>query len=485
MEALTKVFNFIDGILWSSPLIWICVAVGLLYTISLKGFQVRYFKQMCKGVFERKSGSESNSSFEAFALTVAGRVGTGNIVGVATAIAAGGPGAVFWMWVLAFLGAATSFSENTLAQVYKERVNGMYRGGTSFFCKKGLGVGWFGWLFAFCSLLNCGILHTTQPNSIADAVNNAFGVPHWIVGMAMVIVTAVIISGGLKRIIQFVSKVVPVMCFVYLGITLIVLVLNITKIPAMFALIFGSAFGKNAVFGGMVGSAVSFGIKRGVYSSEAGMGTTPQAAAVAGVSHPAKVGLTQALSVYVDTLVVCTATALMILVTGAYNVTAPDGTMLYEGIQGVSAGVGYTQGALESVFPGFGMPFIAIMLILFSFTTLIGCFNIAESSMIYMFKGFSTSKLAQNMFKVWFLIPIFVGCISSTEFAWLCADISSGASCWVTLFSVLLLFPVVNKVWKDYETQYRTGKDPIFRPGSCGIKNAELWEEIADEYENK
>lgn len=301
----------------------------------------------------------------------------------------------------------------------------------------------------------------------------------------MVAVTAVIISGGLKRIIQFTAKIVPVMCFVYIGIAIIVLLLNIGKIPGTFALIISSAFGKNAVFGGIVGSAIAYGIKRGVYSSEAGMGTTPQAAAVAGVSHPAKVGLAQALSVYVDTLVVCTATAMMILVTGAYNVSGPNGTVLYEGLPGIEAGVGFTQGAVEAIFSGFGNPFIAIMLILFSFTTLIGCYNVSESSMIYMFQGFSKSKAAQLAFKVWFLIPIFIGCISSTEFAWLCADISSGASCWVTLIAVLFLFPVVRKVWVDYEKQFKTGKDPIFRPSNCGIKNADLWEKIADEYEKQ
>lgn len=316
-------------------------------------------------------------------------------------------------------------------------------------------------------------------------MHNAFGVPHWIVGVIMVIIAAIIISGGLKSIIRFTSKIVPIMCLLYLGVTLIVLGVNITKIPAVFALIFKSAFGKDAIFGGMVGSAIAYGIKRGVYSSEAGMGTTPQAAAIAGVSHPAKVGLTQALSVYVDTLLVCTATALMILLAGTYNVTDAAGTVLYEGISGVNAGVGFTQGALDSVIHGFGYPMIAVMLALFSFTTLVGCFNISESDLIYMFKGYSKSKMAQILFKVWFLIPIFIGCISSTEFAWLCADIGTGASCWVTLIAVIFLFPIVRKVWNDYEKQFKDGKDPIFRPDNCGIKNADLWNEIADEYEKK
>ena len=207
MEVLTSILNFFDTVLWSSPLIYISIFVGLLYTVGLKGFQIRYLKQMVNSVFEKSADSESSTSFEAFALTVAARVGTGNIVGVATAIAAGGP----WCSILGcglwrILGAATSFAENTLAQVYKEKVDGMYRGGTFIFCKKGLGLGWFGTVFAFCSLLNCGILHTTQPNSIADAMYNAFGVPHWIVGVIMVIIAAIIISGGLKSIIRFTSK---------------------------------------------------------------------------------------------------------------------------------------------------------------------------------------------------------------------------------------------------------------------------------------
>lgn len=484
MEIITNVLNSINGILWSDALIVVCLLVGVIYTIALGGFQLRYFKQMCKCVTEKKSDSESNSAFESFALTVAGRVGTGNIVGVATAIAAGGPGAVFWMWVMAIFGAATSFAENTLAQVYKQKVNGMYRGGTSSFIEGGLGWKWFGMLFAFCMLLNCGILHTTQPNSIASAFYNAFGVPKMLVGGIMVAVTAVIIAGGLKRIIQFVSKVVPAMCIIYLGVAVLVLVLNITKIPASLALIVKSAFGMDAVFGGIMGSAIAYGIKRGVYSSEAGMGTTPQAAAVAGVSHPAKVGLVQALSVYVDTLVVCTCTALLIIITGAYNVSA-NGAVLHEGLPGIEAGVGFTQGALDSVFTGFGSPFIAIMLALFSFTTMIGCYNISETNMMYIFKGFANSKVAQILFKVWFCIPVFVGCIADTEFAWLCADVSTGGSCWVTLIAVVLLFPIVTKVWKDYVQQLKAGKDPVFRPSKCGIKNADLWEEIADEYENK
>lgn len=485
LKAILEALGTLTGWIWNPAMIWFCLIVGIIYTVVLKGFQVRYIGDMVKLLFgsNAKKSMKGTSSFEAFALSIANRVGVGNVVGVVTAIAYGGPGAIFWMWIIAIFGAATTFAENSMAQVFKERLGGVYRGGGAYYIEKGLGARWLAVIFAFLGFFQTGIFSGLQPQTMAEAMHNAFGIPRAVFGIFLVISIAVIIFGGLKRIANFASKVVPVMAVSYIIFAITLILLNITEVPSVFALIVSSAFGKNAVFGGMLGSAITMGIKRGIYSSEAGMGTSSQHGATADVSHPAKQGLVQAFSVYIDTLGVCTATAFMLLITGLYNVYDRAGNVIYEGMSGVEAGVAYTQGAVDTLIPGFGVAFIAIFVFFFAFTTVVAIFNIAETNLMHMYKGYANNKVAQKIFRIWFLVPLFVGTIMNAQTAWNIADIGMGLQVWVTLITLMLFVPTVKKVWDDYVAQKAEGKDPIFRPSKCGIKNAELWEEIADEYE--
>ena len=477
----------ISGWIWCQPMIWLCIITGLVFTIALKGFQFRNNREMWRLLIHTEPSENGTSSFQAFALAVAGRVGTGNIVGVVTAIAYGGPGAVFWMWIVALLGAATSFAENTLSQTYKEKINGTYRGGTAFYIKAGLGLGGVAVLFALCGFLSNGVLNIgVQSDAIASAMNHAFGIPTWLIGLFLVVALSAIIFGGLKRISDFTAKVVPVMSVVYILVALAMVIVNYRQIPSCLGMIFSSAFGTNAVFGGIVGSAISWGVKRGVYSSEAGMGTSGQHGATADVSHPAKQGLVQALSVYVDTLFVCTATALILLMTGMYNVYDGAGNVIYNGIAlDTEAGIAYAQDAVGCLLPGFGKIFMAIAMLFFAFTTLLAEYNISESCLLFLNGKFLENKVALTVFRCWFMIPVFVGCIIPTETAWACADIGTGLMFWLCMITTLMLTPTVKKIWEDYVAQRKEGKDPIFRPSKCGVKNAELWEEIADKYEAK
>ena len=275
--------------------------------------------------------SEGVSSFQAFAMSVAGRVGTGNIAGVATAIAMGGPGAVFWMWAIAFLGAGSSFIECALGQVYKEEINGEYRGGPAYYIEKAMGKKWYAVLFATATVIGMGIFAPgVQSNSIAAGVTNAFGLSPIITGAITTVLLAFIVFGGTKNLGKVAEIVVPFMAIAYIIVALIVLAVNITAVPSMFALIIKSAFGADQAFGGIVGYAIQWGVKRGIYSNEAGQGTGPQSAAAAEVSHPAIQGLVQAFAVYFDTLFVCSATAFMILSTGKYNVVNPAGGFIVE-----------------------------------------------------------------------------------------------------------------------------------------------------------
>ena len=275
---------------------------------------------MVRLLFGGKSSDEGVSSFQALAMALSGRIGVGNISGTATAIAFGGPGAVFWMWVITFVGAATAFIESTLAQIYKEKRNGQYRGGPAYYIEKGIGLKWYGVTFAIATLIAMTILMPgVQSNSISVSMDNAFHVNKAIAGIAVVIMLGFIIFGGIKRIANFAQYVVPFMALAYVIIAAIIIIIHFKEIPAVFSLIFRSALGADTVFGGILGSAIAWGVKRGIYANEAGQGLGTHAAAAAEVSHPAKQGLVQAFSIYLDVFLVCTATAFMVLFTGSYN----------------------------------------------------------------------------------------------------------------------------------------------------------------------
>ena len=348
---MENIINTIVGYIWSDALVYLALGVGIYFTIMTRAVQIRYFKEMIKLLFDKQTSSAGVSSFQAFCMALSGRIGVGNIAGVATAIAAGGPGAVFWMIVMGVLGGASAFIESTLAQVYKHKVDDQYRGGSPFYIEKGLKLKPFAIVVAVVTCLSYGVLVPgVQANTIADSFNTAFNIPPFVTGIIIVVLLAIIIFGGVKRIASFAGKVVPVMAIGYIVMMVIVLAFNAHNIPSMFALIFKSAFGMDAVFGGMVGTAISWGVRRAVFSNVAGAGEATFSSAAAEVSHPAKQGLVQSFSIYIDTVLVCTATALMILSTGMYNVTTPEGVALVENMPGIEAGTAFTQAAVSTVF---------------------------------------------------------------------------------------------------------------------------------------
>lgn len=450
---------------------------------------------MLRLLFKKKQSEEGISSFQAFALAISGRVGTGNIVGVATAIYMGGPGAVFWMWIIAFLGSSSAFIESALAQVYKQREGSNFRGGPAYYIEKGLGVKWYALLFAIITIISTGfLLPGVQSNAINGTITNAFNYSNEVielggmeltvswVGIVVVAMLSIIIIGGVKRLGQASEYIVPFMAGAYILMAIIIIGLNFSQIPAIFSLIFSSAFSVDATFGGVIGMAIAWGVKRGIYSNEAGQGTGPHAAAAALVKHPAQQGLVQAFSVYVDTLFVCTATALMILFTNQYNVvetfdaSGKAVTLLANNIPNVGAD-GYTQAAVSSIFPAIGNQFVAIALFFFAFTTIMAYYYYAETNIAYIFKGKKIKSLIWVL-RIVFLFSVYFGTIKTAELAWNLGDIGVGLMAWVNLIAILLLSKTGMKVWKDYETQRKQGiEDPIFEPKKLGIKNADFWEE--------
>lgn len=427
-------------------------------------------------MFQKHSSENGITSFQALSLALSGRVGTGNIAGVATAIAYGGPGAVFWMWLIAFLGAGSAFVEAALGQVYKVKKDGQFRGGPAFYIEKGLKMKWYAVLFAFVTVLATGaLLPGVQANSIAAGIDNAFGVSPAITGTIIVFVLAIIIFGGVKRIARTAELIVPFMAIGYIIVALAIIVLNISQLPGVIALIFSSAFGQDAAFGGILGSAIAWGVKRGIYSNEAGQGTAPHAAAAAEVSHPAKQGIVQAFSVYIDTLFICSATAFMILITGMYNVTPEGADPIRTELAEVEPGPGYTQAAIESVMPGFGGPFVAIALLFFAFTTIMAYYYMAETNLAYI-NSKKNRKWMDYTLRVVFLFMVFYGSIKTATLAWTLGDIGVGSMAWLNIVAIVLLTKPALKLLRDYEEQKKAGKDPVFDPVKVGIADADFWE---------
>ena len=392
------------------------------------------FPRNVASVVIRQKLRKGISSFQALAVSLSGRVGTGNIAGVAAAIGFGGPGAVFWMWVVAFFGAATAYIESTNAQIYKEEHDGLYRGGPAYYIEKAMGQKWYAWIFAIATIIATGVLlPTVQSNSIGEAVTMVFGQGDMIdsafgeiamtkvyTAVLIVMLLGFIIFGGVKRIANFTQVVVPFMALAYIIIAFVMIGLNIDKLPAVFMLIINDAFSPMAG----VGAAIGWGVKRGVYSNEAGQGTGPHAAAAAEVQHPAQQGLVQAFSVYIDTLFVCSATAFMILITGAYNVHGTGDAFI---IQNVAADVAanspaFTQIAVEGMLPGVGKPFIALALFFFAFTTILAYYFIAENNVAYIKRTFKIPALT-FLLKVAIMVATFYGTVKAADIAWGLGDV--------------------------------------------------------------
>ncbi len=450
---MDKIVSLINSIVWNPGLVVLLVAAGLYFSIRTRFVQVRKFGLMLRSLFSKPKEDKGISSFQAFCIALSGRVGTGNIVGVATAIAFGGPGAVFWMWVVAFLGASTAFVESTLAQIYKFPHSTGYRGGPFSFIEHGLGKRWIGVVFAFLTILGCGLfLPTVQANGAASAIANAFPIAPLYSGLGMAVLLGLVIFGGVKRIAKVASVITPFMAIGYILMALVVICCHLKQVPAVFASIFTNAFGINPVCGGIIGSAIAMGVKRGIFSNEAGQGTGAIVSAATDVEHPAQQGLAQAFSVYVDTLLVCTATALMILCSGTYNILGPDGQLLYAGAPELGNNyVNFTQSAVDSVFAGFGSKFISVAMVFFVYSTVMAYYFYAETSLIYLFNGKKGEKLSIRILQALMLCAVVFGAIKEADVVWQLGDIGVGMMAWVTVISILILCPQAIRSLRDYE----------------------------------
>jgi len=490
VEQLVSTLN---GYIWSPYLIYLCLGAGIFFSVLTRFAQVRHFKEMIRLLLSGKSSEKGISSFQALAVSLSGRVGTGNIAGVAAAIGFGGPGAVFWMWIVAFLGAATAYVESTNAQIFKEEEDGVYRGGPAYYIEKAMGQKWYAWIFALATILACGLLlPVVQSNGIGDALVNVFGqggTVNSILGelaltkvyaaVFIVVILGFIIFGGVKRIASFTQVVVPFMALAYIIIACTIIALHIDQLPGIVSLIFADAFTPMAGFG----AAIGWGVKRGVYSNEAGQGTGPHAAAAAEVDHPAQQGLVQAFSVYIDTIFVCSATAFMILITMSYNVL-PDGSTAFI-VQNLADdvvinGPAFTQIAVDSVLTGFGKPFIALALFFFAFTTVLAYYFIAENNVSYINKTIKVPAL-RFFLKVLIMSAVFYGTVAQPSAAWGMGDVGVGIMAWLNIIGIIIIFfmskPAM-KALKDYERQKDAGVEKYtFDPKSLGIKNADFWEE--------
>lgn len=420
-------------------LVYILVGLGLFFTIRFGFIQFRYFIEMFRIVGEKPVGNKGVSSMQAFFISAASRVGTGNLTGVALAIATGGPGAVFWMWVVAAVGMASSFVESTLAQLYKVRDGEDFRGGPAYYIQKGLGARWLGIVFAILITVSFGLIfNAVQTNTIAGALDGAFNVNKTVAAIVLAVLTAFIIFGGLKRIVAVSQMIVPVMAGIYILIALYVVITNITAFPGVIATIVKNAFGVEQVVGGGLGSIIIIGAKRGLFTNEAGMGSAPNAAATAHVSHPAKQGFIQTLGVFFDTFIVCTSTAFIVLL---YSLT-PKG----DGIQ-------VTRAALNHHIGSWTPTFIAIAMFLFAFSSVVGNYYYGETNIEFI----KTSKTWLNIYRIAVIAMVVYGCLADFQLVWDMADLFMGIMALINLIVITLLSNVAYKVYKDYAKQRKQG----------------------------
>lgn len=455
--------DIINDFLWSKLLIVLLIAGGLYFTFGTKFLQFRLLGEMFRVIREAKPKAKGSiSPFQAFAISMAARVGTGNITGVAIAISLGGPGAVFWMWVIAVIGAASSFIESTLAQIYKIKDGaGGFRGGPAYYIQQGLKKRWMGALFAVLITLSFGLVfNAVQSNTITIAFENSFGSNRLTVGLVMAAIFAVIIFGGVKRIAKMSELIVVVLAVLYVGAALYIILANITKLPEVLTLIVKGAFGYEQIAGGTLGAALMNGIKRGLFSNEAGMGSAPNAAATATTSHPAKQGLVQSLGVLIDTLVICTSTAFIILFTGAYKETGLDGVAL-------------TQAALGMEMGAWASDFLAIMIFLFAFSTLLGNYYYGETNIEFL----KSNRAWIWLYRACVLAMVIFGSVTSVKLVWDLADLFMGLMAIVNLIAITLLSKVAFAALKDYLKQRREGLDPVFTKASIkGLEDVECWD---------
>ena len=514
--------NTVNDWVWSPALVALCLVAALYFSFRTRFVQVRRFGEMFKLLFGRTSPASPTSrtaktgisSFQAFSMALSGRVGTGNIVGVATAIGFGGPGAIVWMWIIAFFGAGSAFVEATLAQIYKEDHNGQFRGGPSYYIENGLRSSFFGALFAVLAAVAFGVLlPTVHSNNIALSCSYSFGVPVWCMGVFVAVLMALIIIGGVKRIANVAQVIAPLMAVVYILLSVVVLIVNWQIVPDVFMQMLRGAMGVNEVSGALIGSTIAWGVKRGIYSNEAGQGSGAIVAAAARVSHPVKQGLVQAFSVYIDTLLVCTATAMMILACKTYNIidaVGRDGTVTYllqnPGAPEGEPGVFYTTEALGTVVgSSAGNVIISVALFFFAFTTIMTYYYYSETNLVYLFNRWRRriykkhpekldeleradmyfgddrrEKIVIWVLRIGSITSVIMASMQSSGFVWKLGDIGVGIMAWINLVAILLLSPQAFRTLKDYERQKKAGKDPEFHPHDLGITRSEYWDTPQD-----
>ncbi len=447
MDFLENIVNFVNGVFWGKNILAVMLlGAGVYFTIRTRFLPIRMFPEIIKVVTEKTEGrkEEDMTSFQAFCVSTASRIGAGNLAGVVAAVSIGGPGAVFWMWVVALVGSSSAFIECTLAQIYKEKdPEGGYRGGPAYFMEKALNKRWMGVLFAISGLICWAGISQIVANSVTESFDNAFGIPKLYSATGMALLAAMIIFGKKNKIARVLDKLVPVMAGLYALVVLFIMIKNFTLLPSVFLSIFKNAFGIEQVMGGGIGVVIISGIKRGLFSNEAGSGSAPCAAAAATVAHPVKQGLIQALGVFIDTLVICSATAFVILL-------ADNGAT--EGLVGMSL----LQAAMVNHIGSFGTTFIAIILFLFSFSTFLGILFYAKSNVAFLMEG----QLPQNLYKAFAITMIFAGGMNQYLFVWGLADMGVGLMTFINIFAIIPLCGVALDSLRDYESKYMNKKVP-------------------------
>ena len=465
MNFFNTILTSFNDFLWTYVLVISLIVIGVYFTFKTNFVQFRYIKEMFRLLGDGVSDKEHDgvSSFQAFCISTASRVGTGNLAGIAIAISVGGAGAIFWMWLIALIGSASSFIESTLAQVYKVKdSSGAFRGGPAYYMEKGLKKKWMGVIFSILITITFGLIfNSVQSNTIASAFNEAFKINQLVIGITLTILTALIIFGGIKRIAKVTEVIVPIMAVAYIGIALFVVIINIKEIPSLIMNIIESAFGIKEVVGGSLGGILLVGIKRGLFSNEAGMGSAPNAAATATVSHPVKQGLIQTLGVFTDTIIICSCTAFIILLSPIDLTSGATGIQL-------------TQAALSSHVGSWGSYFIAICILLFAFSSIIGNYYYGESNIEFL----STKKYTLLVYRVLVIAMVFIGSIASMDLVWTLADVFMGLMAISNLIAIVLLGNIAIKVLNDYKKQKKAGiVDPVFKASSIPeLKDVEEWQ---------
>lgn len=451
METFGRITSFLSDFIYTWMLIPLLLGLGLYFTIKIKAGQITNIGHANRLITAKPKDEKSISPFKAFTISAASHIGTGNVVGVAAAISVGGPGAVFWMWITALIGGASAFVENTLGQIFKEKnEDGTFKGGPAFYINKTMKKPALANLFSVIICIVYGFMfNAMQSNTIASGFANSFNTRSWIIGLIIIILTGFVIFGGLQRISDITSLLVPVMAVAYLALVLFILITNITKVPHMFDLIFSEAFNMRAGFGGLFGTAILNGVKRGLFSNEAGMGAVPNASSVADVSHPAKQGLIQALGVYLDTILICSATAFVIIIAG-------EGIYLNPDLQGLEI----TQAALANEIGPWAQHFLTICVLMFAFSSIIGNYYYGENNI----KAMDLGNKGLTVYRILVLMFVFLGSIGDFSIVWNTGDVFMGIMAVINLIILMIVGKCAVASYYDYKKQLNEGKDPVFNP---------------------